>query len=80
MVDLRVVALLGVGGGADLLVGGGAVGGVVVPHRPVVRLPPLDSLGHGLHHLEELLGLQGSLAASDLLAQLEENHLTRDHL
>ena len=52
-----VGALLVVGGGANLLVLGGAVGGVVVAHCPVVGSPPLNALSHLLHHPKKLLRL-----------------------
>ena len=59
---------------ADFLVAGGADGRVVVPDNPVVCPPLLHPLADLLHHPEELLGLQGSLATTQDSAELQRQN------
>ena len=68
-----VVALLDIRGGADLLIGGGTVGRVVMTHYTMVSLPLLQSGAHRSHHPQELLRLQGGLAASLDPAEVEDD-------
>ena len=69
-----VAALLTVDGGADLLVGGPTESRVVVADNPVVRPPLLHPLTDLRHHPQELLRLQGGLAASQDPAEVEGQH------